>query len=79
MSITDIHPNIGEFASGLNKNFVPVSVGAFGGYNKTRKNINRNKNKSRKLRKTIRQNKKSNKGTKKHKKIIKHKKTRSNN
>ena len=29
--------------------------------------------------KTIRQNKKSNKGTKKHKKIIKHKKTRSNN
>jgi hypothetical protein len=75
LSITDIHPNISEFASGLNKNFVPMSVTAFGGYNKTR----RNKNKSRKVRKTIRQNKKSNKRSKKHKKIIKHKKTRSDN
>jgi len=71
------NPMLNEF-----KNAIPnssMSVGAFGGYNKTRKNRNRNKNKSRKLRKTIRQNKKSNKGTKKHKKIIKHKKTRSNN
>jgi hypothetical protein len=52
-----------------------LSYLGLGGYNKSRSN----RNKSRKLRKTIRQNKNLNKGTKKHKKIIKHKKSRSNN
>jgi hypothetical protein len=51
-----------------------LSYLGLGGYNKSRSN----RNKSRKVRKTIRQNKNSNKGTKKHKKIIKHKKSRSN-
>ena len=63
------------------KNTLPnvnIAAAAAGGYNKTRRNKNRNKNKSRKVRKTKRHNKKSNKGTKKHKKIIKHKKSRSN-
>jgi len=60
-----------EEASGI------LSYLGLGGQNKTRSN--RNKNKSRKMRKTIRQNKKSNKGSKKHKKVIKHKRSRSNN
>jgi hypothetical protein len=51
-----------------------LSYLGLGGYNKSRSN----RNKSRKVRKTIRQNKNSKKGTKKHKKIIKHKKSRSN-
>ena len=51
-----------------------LSYLGLGGRNKSRSN----RSKSRKLRKTIRQNKNSNKGTKKHKKIIKHKKSRSN-
>jgi hypothetical protein len=73
LSITDIHPNLNEF-----KNAIPNSLVSFGGSNKTRRTKNRNKNKSRKVRKTKRQNQQSNKCTKKHKKIIKHKKSRSN-
>jgi hypothetical protein len=65
------HEKPQEEASGI------LSYLGLGGQNKTRSN--RNKNKSRKMRKTIRQNKKSNKGSKKHKKVIKHKRSRSNN
>lgn len=71
------NPMINTFKNALpNAN---IAAAAAGGYNKTRRNKNRNKNKSRKVRKTKRQNQKSNKGTKKHRKIIKHKKSRSNN
>ena len=67
------NPMLNEF-----KNAIPNSLVSFGGYNKTHRKKNKNRNKSRKVRKTKRQNKRSNKGTKKHKKIIKHKKSRSN-
>ena len=56
-----------------------ITTGNFGGYKKTYRNGNKNKNKSRKVRKTKRQTKNSKAKTKKHKKIIKHKKTRNNN
>jgi len=79
-SLENNNQMINEF-KGINSNMNSVAVGGlgYGGYNKTRRNRNKSKNKSRKVRKTIRQTKKSNKGTKKHKKIIKHKKTRSDN
>jgi hypothetical protein len=51
----------------------PITTTA-GGYKKTHRNGNKNKNKSRKVRKTKRQTKNSKTKTKKHKKIIKHKK-----
>lgn len=82
-SLNDFMPNpINEF-KGINNNMNPIGVGGpgygYGGYSKTRRKRNRNKNKSRKVRKTIRKNKKTSKGTNKHKKVIKHKKSRSDN